>query len=91
MLAAARERPRAAHPVAAVDHDGLSKVRARRHHGARIAEHGVRDLRFQIGGRDRAAAGLADAPGRAGVGLGDLLDGLQIDGRLDLRAATRAR
>ncbi len=90
---AAGETPGAGHPVAALDRDGalLAVGRAPRQHRARIAENVARDVRRQIGGRHRAARALRDAPGGAGVGLGDLLDHLHVVGGLEFHAVAGAR
>ena len=91
MLAAAGERPGAAHPIAAVDRDRSPERRARGGHRAGIAEDSPRHLGREKGRRDRAARRLVDAPGGAAIGLGDLLDRLHVHRRLGLAAAARAR
>ena len=85
VLAAARERPRAAHPIAAIDRDRGPEVGTRRHDRARVAENVACDLGLQVGGRDHGPGCLADAPGGAGVRLGDLLDRLHERRRLEPR------
>ena len=60
-------------------------------HRTRRAPHGVCHLRRQRARGQRAAVDLADAPGRAGVELGQRLHGVKPRDRIDLLAAVDAR
>ena len=91
VLAAAREQPRAGHPVAAIDRDGGPVGRTRRHDRTRVAENVAYDLGLQVCGRHHGSGCLADAPGGAGIRLGDLLDGLKERRGIELAAAKPAR
>jgi len=51
----------------------------------------ARHCRVEIGRGHRATGILAEAPGGAGVGLGDLLEHLDIGDGFELGAAQRAR
>ena len=77
MAAAAGEAPRAGDAIAAVHRDRARVIaRAPGQHRARGAEDLARGLRREIGRGHGAAGGLAEAPRRARVVPGDLLDDL---------------
>ena len=88
MAEPAGEAPGAGHPVAAVDRHRprLAVGRAPGQDGARIAEHIARHVRRHVGGRHRAAGTLHDAPPGAGIGLGNLLDCLQVGRPVPVRS-----
>ncbi len=92
MMAAAGKAPGPGQAIAARRHSRLARAgRSPGDDPARAAENLPRHLGCEIGGGHRAAAGLAEAPGDARVGLRDLLDHRHITGGRQLGAAQRAR
>ena len=92
MAAAAGEGPYAGRAIAALDGHRLGlRAGSPGQHGARIAEDSMGDRRIEVGRRHGAAAGLAQAPGGAGVGRGDGLDDVEERDRIGLEPALRAR
>ena len=93
MPAARGEGPHAGDPIAALAFDGAHpRPRPPGQHGARIvAEDLLRHRHGEIGRRHRAAAGLAQAPGGRGVGLGDGLDDMEEGDGIGLDAVGGTR
>jgi hypothetical protein len=63
----------------------------RQHCPGVVAEDRLCDRQVEVGGRHRAAAGLAQAPGRGGVGLGDGLHHMEKGDRVGLDPVGGAR
>ena len=92
VTASAGEAPRAAHPVAAVDHHRARLgPRSPREDRAGRTEYLLRRRRGQIRRRHRASGGLTETPGRAGIGPGNLQDDLRKRAGIDLAATEGAR
>jgi hypothetical protein len=91
--AARGEGPHAGDLVAALAFDGFHPgAGAPGQHGARIvAEDRLGHGQIEIGGRHGAAAGLAQAPGGAGIGAGDGLDDMEEGDGVGLDPVRRAR
>ena len=92
MPAAGSKGPHAGNPIAAFAFDGANPgAGPPGQHRARIAEDRLRYRQVEIGCRHRAAAGLAEAPGRGGVGLGDGFDDVEEGDGIGFDPVGRAR
>ena len=91
--AARGEGPHAGDPVAALAFDRADPGPGPPgQHGARIvAEDRLRHRQVEIGRRHGAAAGLAQAPGGRGIGLGDGFDDMEEGDGIGLDPVRRAR
>ena len=92
MPAAGSKGPHAGNPVAAFAFDRANPgTWSPGQHRARIAEDRPRHGEVEIGGRHRAAAGLAEAPGRGGIGFGDGFDDVEEGDGIGFDPVGRAR
>ncbi len=91
VMAAAGEGPLRGDVVSAGDGARLAGTRTPGENAARAAENLLRHFRREIRRGHRAAAILIEAPGRAGIDLGDRLDDRHILGRQQFGAAQRTR
>jgi hypothetical protein len=84
-------RPNTGHAVAAFAFEGANPwTRAPGEHRSRVAEDLLRYREVEIGRRHRAAAGLAEAPGCRGIGLGDGFDDVEEGDRIGFDSVGRA-
>ena len=93
VLAAARKRPAAGYPIAAVDHRRLTKrCEGAAAHDLRVAAVDLpRGLLGEVGARHAARGADHCRPAGGTVGRRDGLDGLDHGRRVDLAPAERAR
>src|SRR5579862_1035611 len=86
-----RKRPAPGRAIAAIDRLHLARRRAPGENAGIGIEDLARAVMVEIGRDHGADAALAEAPGGARIGLGDLLDHSHEDVRRDLGAADALR